>query len=550
MKDLLILPNLVKAANKPPPKEFVRVAGFKPESPDTFQRMFEQTKKKIYKLGLTNEPEPNEESVSDSAQKGEAESAANQITTTSPQPQATIPTDPQNINSIQPNPIGEKKEEVKPEQIENENSATNQPMNAAEQQLATLPVGKITKTDSYGFLSLADNSTGKTKDNGNSIQEAEVTTDNEINLSNETAPVGKSVQGLDRAQKAPLPIELGDSTFLLAEQDPKSAIKAEAANIQNPSSANLIDQKTVQPNGQGEVQSQVINLNEVPADPKSQVRQPEIAAQPERKEGPPPTTAQGDDLASHPINLQDKGNQIASSQKLSDLSGETLPVKEDNASITHLKSGMSNSSVWNTVEKSNKPVFQNNLSAPTIEESIVGKTYPKPKDDPPFENIQSGMPQPLMPQNKLNEPARLAEAPRTELLQQLATDLAGISKTGQQSWRVQLHPESLGKIDLQMTADGQGVRIVMNADQAATGFMLERHLGELKEMLQHAGVNLAGLSVNSGNAQSHSNEHLPNTPLHLRNRHLKINSMSAEFNNREISKPMSIDDYSRLDYRI
>ena len=180
----------------------------------------------------------------------------------------------------------------------------------------------------------------------------------------------------------------------------------------------------------------------------------------------------------------------------------------------------------------------------------VDKGIAKEKENPPPESIQTGVTQTVMPQNKINEPARLAEAPRTEMLQQLSKDLESFAKSGQQMLRVQLHPESLGRIELQLTSDWQGVRIVMNADQPSTAFMLEHHLGELKETLQQAGVNLAGLSVNSGNSQSNPNGTSSHHPAYPGNRSLNGQTEIPDLTMENSMMHWTLDSSSQLDYRI
>ena len=102
------------------------------------------------------------------------------------------------------------------------------------------------------------------------------------------------------------------------------------------------------------------------------------------------------------------------------------------------------------------------------------------------------------------EPARMAEAQHPQLVEQVSRGIDTLSKAGQQSIRLQLYPENLGKIDLRLTSGTDGVRIVINADSPATSLLMERYLPELRQVLIQSGVNLAGLSVGSGNTRGNT----------------------------------------------
>jgi flagellar hook-length control protein FliK len=99
------------------------------------------------------------------------------------------------------------------------------------------------------------------------------------------------------------------------------------------------------------------------------------------------------------------------------------------------------------------------------------------------------------------EPARLAEAHHPEIVEQLSRGIDTLTKTGQQSIRLQLYPENMGKIDMSLASDMDGVRIVIIADISTTSQLLERHLPELRQVLTQSGVNLSGLSVGYNDTQ-------------------------------------------------
>ena len=96
---------------------------------------------------------------------------------------------------------------------------------------------------------------------------------------------------------------------------------------------------------------------------------------------------------------------------------------------------------------------------------------------------------------KINEPARLAEAQTTEILRQISRQVAGLSGTGSQSIRIQLHPEDLGQIDLKITTGSLGTHVTLIADQSTTGKLLETHIDQLKQTLADAGIQMANVHV-------------------------------------------------------
>jgi len=121
------------------------------------------------------------------------------------------------------------------------------------------------------------------------------------------------------------------------------------------------------------------------------------------------------------------------------------------------------------------------------------------------EAVQASGPPSSSPAAKPIEPARLAEAHRPEIVQQVARELEVFGKSGQTSLRIQLYPEQLGRIDVRMISKADGVQIVIHAENASTASLLERDLNFLRESLVQAGVNLSGLTVGQGQAQARSN---------------------------------------------
>jgi flagellar hook-length control protein FliK len=82
-----------------------------------------------------------------------------------------------------------------------------------------------------------------------------------------------------------------------------------------------------------------------------------------------------------------------------------------------------------------------------------------------------------------------------EAVQQVIRQLNGRLKSGPTSMRLQLNPEELGAIEVEMIRDSQGVSVTFFAEQASTGKLLETQLGQLRQSLVDSGVQLSGLNI-------------------------------------------------------
>ena len=138
----------------------------------------------------------------------------------------------------------------------------------------------------------------------------------------------------------------------------------------------------------------------------------------------------------------------------------------------------------------------------------------KPKVDSPALNGSSAVISTYRGERAMNltnslEPARIAEAHGTEVVNQISGALEVLAKTRQSALRLQLNPEDLGRIDLRMTTSQNGLAVVLSADQAATGKMLEGELARLKQSLENAGIQVAHLSIrqDGANSQSFNSQH-------------------------------------------
>ena len=132
---------------------------------------------------------------------------------------------------------------------------------------------------------------------------------------------------------------------------------------------------------------------------------------------------------------------------------------------------------------------------PLVEEiqTEASDSEEQPLDEPDFYFRASG-PSPGADVNPL-EPARLAEAQKPHILRQLTSAVKTLEDSGQTSLKIQLQPESLGRIELQLISDHDGVRVSMIAESQPTSSMLQENMADLQRSLEDAGVELLDLSV-------------------------------------------------------
>jgi flagellar hook-length control protein FliK len=179
-------------------------------------------------------------------------------------------------------------------------------------------------------------------------------------------------------------------------------------------------------------------------------------------------------------------------------------VKELDSSAQ--KSNAAADAAWKT-DAQTKPTADAQSQAKSVEEirgAIAAKPTEKVKADESLPNMAalSGAKSAVtVYENKSIDPARLAEGHPLTLTQQVGEGIESMTRTGQNSLRLQLNPPDLGRIDLRLTSSSDGVRVSITADAAATGRLLERNLDDLKTALSNAGVSVLGLSVGQGTTQ-------------------------------------------------
>lgn len=82
-----------------------------------------------------------------------------------------------------------------------------------------------------------------------------------------------------------------------------------------------------------------------------------------------------------------------------------------------------------------------------------------------------------------------------EVVQHVIRQLNGKLKSGLTSMRLQLNPDSLGAIDVEVVKDVQGVRVTFFAEQSSTGKLLETQLTQLRQSLVDSGVQLSNVNI-------------------------------------------------------
>ncbi len=98
-------------------------------------------------------------------------------------------------------------------------------------------------------------------------------------------------------------------------------------------------------------------------------------------------------------------------------------------------------------------------------------------------------------------PIKVAEAPeRTEqsvpVNQQVVEKLSTMVETGETSVQIQLEPVELGKMTIELTRSSDGtLTVLLDAENAQTRSLLEKHMGSLQEALADRGQNVVQITV-------------------------------------------------------
>jgi flagellar hook-length control protein FliK len=144
---------------------------------------------------------------------------------------------------------------------------------------------------------------------------------------------------------------------------------------------------------------------------------------------------------------------------------------------------------------------------------------------------------------------RPAHPHAVEVMQQVFRQLNGRLKSGPTSMRLQLTPEKLGTIEVEVVRGAQGVSVTFFAEQASTGKLLETQLSQLRQSLVDSGVQLSGLNIGQ-----HSQTGQEGGSLHQHTnfvQHSPREAVRSEANTKEIPRAERVTGQtSEVDYLI
>lgn len=129
------------------------------------------------------------------------------------------------------------------------------------------------------------------------------------------------------------------------------------------------------------------------------------------------------------------------------------------------------------------------------------------------------------PTNLAGYSDQLASALRSQVPQQVNVQFSKLAADGGGTIRVQLNPESLGEITIDLTVHNGAVHGSISATDTAVVEVLAREMGQLKQSLADAGLKLADQGINlmfsnSGNqqfSQGQPQQQAQNTPARMSN---------------------------------
>lgn len=141
--------------------------------------------------------------------------------------------------------------------------------------------------------------------------------------------------------------------------------------------------------------------------------------------------------------------------------------------------------------------------------------------------------------------ARSAEARESTPVFQVARNIEVMEKDGKSSMKVQLHPESLGKIELQLVSTDNGLSVILTPQLSTTVKLLEAQLNQLRTTLAEAGIELSDLNVNQQDQSQKENG---------KSNHSKRNGSDLLYAEMEMenesSQQLQLDMLSMMDYRV
>ena len=277
----------------------------------------------------------------------------------------------------------------------------------------------------------------------------------------------------------------------VATEDPTEVPAAVITDTSKPELHTVVKTQPVQVQPEQVQPTKVDGVQQPLTDPVS-VDQQSIPAleQPKVVEHQPVQTAkvEGSDNQSFKIDTRSKADTVEPSAP-----PQTIEPTE---AIPASKVAETNSVRLNSTPASGPQSVTQNMEAAVVEDA---DPPPVAKSGSPAEVLPAAVEQlstkTAAPIHQFTEPARLAEAQTTNILQQITNQLDGLVRSGRQTLHLQLNPQDLGTIDMKVTHTQQGVSVSLMAENGATGKLLETQLGQLRQTLMEAGVQINQLHV-------------------------------------------------------
>lgn len=161
-----------------------------------------------------------------------------------------------------------------------------------------------------------------------------------------------------------------------------------------------------------------------------------------------------------------------------------------------------------------QPKLETTPIAVSVAETVASQALPKEqaKVNPlPAETNSPALsiPAPASPKppDILVEAATLSPAEQVaqrvpEPVRTVAMSIGRLTAEMGQEVHLQLHPESLGRLDVKLNYEGSQVHVHLSAEAPQTGEMLQKYQGDLRVILAEAGVAVGQLTVSVGNGRA------------------------------------------------
>jgi hypothetical protein len=146
-------------------------------------------------------------------------------------------------------------------------------------------------------------------------------------------------------------------------------------------------------------------------------------------------------------------------------------------------------------------------------------------------------------------------APKAELsaanFQQITQAVEISLQTGRKTARIQLHPQDMGTIDIQLSSDKNGVGITILTEHASTGRLLEGQGDSLRNALDQAGLNLTHLNFGMrGENPQTGGQSTPNNPMDNGNGWIPKHWSRMQESGDVIQTGAAVLSTSLIDYRV